>query len=177
MPLAYLVAEEQTALHVLQKLLPPETLKETGCEGSRYSAPSLARTILVTERKPVALLMNAHTTDETSVQERLGTLRYLLKQAAADIPFEVFLAVPELEAIVFQQKELLERITNTTLSEREWKLAKLSPRAFLTDVLPRQTASLAQLVETLEPADIAVLQQHPLLQAINAFLSSVMVLA
>lgn len=170
---AYVVTEDEFDCMLLQRLLPEHLVRATSFEVSRHSAPSLSRTILAVEQKPVALLVDAHTNDETAIQERTDILHYLLQQAAAGVPFRVFLAVPEIETVFFQDQALLERLTHTRFTEREWKLARLSPKAFLTEVVAAQSASLEHLVSSLSEDSISVLQQHPLVFELSAFLDSV----
>ncbi|NEP62626.1 MAG: hypothetical protein F6K31_37820, partial [Symploca sp. SIO2G7] len=100
MTLAYLVTEDKSDVDILKKLLPERYLRNTQLVvgGSKYSAQSLAGTILAVKLLPVALVIDADTKDESAIREKSELVHQLLYQASPGIPFKVFTAVPELVA-------------------------------------------------------------------------------
>lgn len=169
----YLVAEGQTDIQILEKLLVPETVNSTElvAAGGSYGAQSLATTLLTLRRRPLALVVDADTTNETTIQERVDLLRFLLRQAAGNVPHEVFIAVPEIEIVFFQERELFERLMERSLSDLEWHLARLSPKETIKN-LTRPSVSIGDLLSQLTERELALLRQHELIKGINDFLTT-----
>ena len=58
--------------------------------------------------RPVALVINANTTESGAIQEQASTITGLLLPASPGVPYKVFMAVPTVEAILEQVKTDLE---------------------------------------------------------------------
>lgn len=116
---AYLVTEGQTDADILKKLLPGNIVRDTEfvVGAGLYSAQSLARSLLAVKQSPVALVLDAETTDKGAIQEKEEFYREALRQASSSVKFEVFLAEPEVETFFYQLP-----------SFKEW-LAKHYPKA------------------------------------------------
>src|SRR5436309_859747 len=110
---AYVVVEGTTDVNLITRLLPPEVLQQTAvvAGGGRSNLTSVARTLLVTRRKPLVVLVDADTVDESSVLQRRREIEELIRQISAGVPFKVFIMVPEIEALLFRVPAALERIT------------------------------------------------------------------
>jgi hypothetical protein len=65
-------------------------------------------------------------------------MNYVLSQAPSGIPFQVSLAVPEIESIFLQDKSLIEKIAKRHFHELEWQLAQSKPKDFLETVLDKK---------------------------------------
>lgn len=171
---AYVITEGQSDVDILRKLIPDELVKDTEfiAASSQYNAQSLATTILAVKTKPVALLLNANTDNETLVQEKSNLLYQLLRQSSPGIPFQVFIAVPELEAIFFQDKHLIERLIKHSLSNVEWQLAKSHPKGFLIKYLDNNLEYLEIIFTSISADEIRTLQQHLIINQMITFLSS-----
>jgi len=137
-----------------------------------YAAMSMAATLLPVRKLPVALVLDADTENKSAIREREDFLRSFLRAAAGDVPFEVFLAVPTIEAILFQDRTLVEQFTHRELSDQEWAQARYDPKQVLavaTDHRPLR-AVIAGLSE--ERARV-LRQRDPLLSRLTDFLKSV----
>lgn len=97
----YLVVEGRTDAEILRRFLPRSLQQhyKLVIGDGKSSAISDARTLLTLSREPVALVVDADTTDPDQVREEESTTRQLLQSASAGINCEVFLAVPNLEGI------------------------------------------------------------------------------
>ena len=169
----YLIAEGQTDILILEKLLAPEVVSNTElvAAGGSYGAQSLATTLLTLRRRPLALVVDADTTHETTIQERVDLLRFLLRRAAGNVPHEVFVAVPEGEIVFLQDRALFERLMQRPLSDLEWHLAKLSPKETISNIAGPSVGAdylLSQLTEK----ELALLRHHELIKGVNDFLST-----
>jgi len=101
-PLVYIVVEGSDDASILRRILPTAVKAKCGfvVAKGRSAAISDARTLLVLSKEPVALVVDADTTDNFEVEKQEATLRELLYSASAGIKCDVFLAVPSLTAIL-----------------------------------------------------------------------------
>ncbi|MGO8675311.1 MAG: hypothetical protein ACLQVX_05515 [Limisphaerales bacterium] len=94
----YLVVKNSDEADMLRRLLPPRVREKIHFvlaeEGS--SAVSTARTLLALGGQPVALLVDAGTTDETQIATQRETLDALLQNASPNLPHCVLVAAPTL---------------------------------------------------------------------------------
>lgn len=172
----YLVLEGEVDKLIVERLLPGDVIQATEivvAQGSS-SAQSLATTLLGVRRRPLALVVDADTTNPSAVQERVDLLRYLLRQAAGNVPYAVFVAVPEVEVVLLYDRPLFERLVGKQLSDLEWRLAVLSPKEAIKDIAgsPASIDTINAIVKRLTDEDVEVLRQHPLIKELNDFLSS-----
>ncbi len=179
MTLTYVVTEGKSDVEILKKLLPEKIIRETQfvVGGGKYSAQSLAGTILAVKSLPVALVIDTDTQDELAIREKSELLHQLLHQASPGIPFEVFTAVPELEAVFFHDRSVLKKITGISLNDLEWQVAKHHPKEFLIKNLGKEPLFVEKILSKLDDEMIGDLQQHPLIEGLTEFLGSIVLLA
>jgi hypothetical protein len=175
---AYVVTEGKRDVELLKRVLPERIVRATEFVPGhgKDSARSLARSILASKRLPVALVVDADTDDEPTIRERESFLDYYLRQAAAGIPFRVFTAIPEIEAVFFEDRAFVEEITKQHFSTGDWEFARRHPKEFLTRSLregPEGPAVSQAVIETLSGETVRAIQQHPLVRGLTEFLSSV----
>ncbi|MTJ11466.1 hypothetical protein FJR11_02410 [Anabaena sp. UHCC 0187] len=179
MTLAYVITEGKTDIEILQRLLPKHLIQDTQfVEGvGSYGARSLASSLLATRSTPVALVLDADTEDQEQISEKYDLINNLLGQAFHGIPFKVSLATPEIEVILLQDKSLIEKIAKRSFNDLEWQFAKSQPRRFLVEVFRLQKSKpvIEQIFGNISDEEIQILQQHPLIQDLINFLSSVAV--
>lgn len=98
---AYVIVEGNRDAKALKRLLPTWILQRSRIltADGKSSAISDARTILVLEKHPVALVVDADTEDLRSAGQEREVLRQLLRNAAAGVSCEAFLAVPTLDEV------------------------------------------------------------------------------
>ncbi len=115
---AYLVTESHLDTEVLKHLLPKDVVQNTEFVAAKgqYSARSLAGTILSERMRPVALVLNAETEDADLIQTRRTTISSLLRLASAGVPYEVFLAVPTVAAILHLDSVRMESFDSERLN-------------------------------------------------------------
>jgi hypothetical protein len=107
-----IIMEGQTDAAILRALLPPELLK--ACHlmptAGRSTLVSVARTHLIKNHAPTAVIFDTDTLDPTIVAERIQTTRYLMGAVAGDTPFDIIYCIPHIEAIFFEDTTALKRI-------------------------------------------------------------------
>jgi hypothetical protein len=174
MTLSYIVLESNKNQEILEKLLPKNLIQDVKIVvgNSQYEVRSLASSLLATRNTPVILILDADTDNESQVFEKRDLVNYLLRRAAATTPFQVSLAIPEIEIIFLQNKPLIEKIAQRQFSDLEWQLAQSKPKEFLETVLGKQTSINEKIFSNINDEEIKILQQHPLIQEIITFLSS-----
>ncbi|MDX2039838.1 MAG: hypothetical protein SF097_01255 [Acidobacteriota bacterium] len=174
---ACVITEGQTDIDILKRVLPPSLTKEVEfVDGGGWSgAQSSAVTILAKRQIPVALVIDADANDEQTIHEKLDFSRWLLKQAAVQVPFEVFLAIPEVEAVFFQDQPFVEEIANRKFTDLEWRLMKLQPKELFVGSPMEKSQLLKRILGRLNQDSIKALQTHPLIKSLIGFLSSVVV--
>lgn len=172
----YLVTEGAFDVEMLRKILPEDVVSQTEfiTGAGRYSAQSLARSILTAKRAPVALVIDADTVEPSAIEEQKDFLKELLNQASAGTPFEVFIAVPELEVLLVDPPEVLGHISHHPPSANEAELAKLQPKKFLSELLAegKGKQSISKAIKMIDNQTLALIRQHPLIQSLSQFLST-----
>lgn len=171
---AYVITEGEWDIELLKKLLPKPLMKQIVlAEGhGSYGALSMAGTLLSTRRKPVALVVDTDSRSVNAIHEKVDTLRYLLRQNAAGVAFKVVPAIPEIEAVFFEDRNFVERITGRKFSDLEWKFAKLSPKEALTTFLGEPKQLHKKILSRMTKDDIRALQKHSLIVELSEFLEA-----
>ncbi len=107
----YLVAKSSDDSALLRRMLPPDTLRAIRfvVADDPSSAVSTARTLLALGGKPVGLVVDSGTTGETRITSQRQTLTGLLGDAAANVPWALFIAAPDLHR-VWEQRVALNKI-------------------------------------------------------------------
>lgn len=169
---AYVITEGKTDIAILKTLLSPSSLVDVefvGGSGS-YAAQSLARTILSVRGRPVALVIDADTMDEQTIQEKRTFLYQILHPAQASVTFEVFTAVPEIEIVFCYDKSIFDRIIGSVSLEADWKLAQTQPRRYLREHIPGYEPLALTILAKLSEQEIEKLRKHPLIRQLDEFL-------
>jgi hypothetical protein len=175
----YVITEGDSDAEILKAVLPEKVVKNVQfvVGSGRYSAQSLARSILAVEQMPVALVVDADTNETAAVQEQHEFLQASLNQASPDVPFEVFLAVPEIEVLLVQDLAFLKRLTKRSrFSDMEVEFARLHPKKFLLNALEREEpyeVVLRDILGDLDEQTVEAVQQHPLVEQLGEFVLSI----
>jgi hypothetical protein len=173
MPTAYVVTEGRIDAEILKRCLPERLTRDvyiTVGEGWS-SAMSLAGSILVVKARPVALVVDADSEDEAAIGERRDFATSFLGRTSARERFEVFVAVPEFEAVLFQSKSVVDHLLGKPISDMDFEAAKHRPKKWLTAAgvgYPKETASL---LGRLTEDDLAAIRSHALIIAVDDFLT------
>jgi|GEM_PF-4853414 len=170
---AYIVTECPSDGEILKTLLPKSLTQEIEFFNSD-DAESVASSLLVSRRLPVVMVTNSQSNHNLTIWEQEDTLKYLMRQAAAGRPFKVLMAIPHVEVVFFQDRELLEGWIDRQLTDLEWHLGRRNPKDLL-ELLPGGSAQfVARVLDSLSEVELQVLQQHPLMQDLMTFLERAM---
>jgi predicted ATP-dependent endonuclease of OLD family len=174
----HIVVEGPSDVVLLRELLRPDFDPEKHniriVEGGGWSgADSLARTILVVRKEPVVLVVDADTTVPERIREHQQFLDGSLGQVGARTPWRVFLAVPEIEALLFTDRQTLENLVGKRVSQEQFIRGQYEPRKVLDKLLSGQ--SYAQVFEQRLPQmDLSAVREQPLIRELKEFLAGVM---
>ena len=143
--------------------------------GGRSSAVSLARTLLTTRPARVALVVDAHATDQDRVSELREQLEGSLSYVAPFDRFGIFLAVPSMERLLFLDEVGMGEEFGDSLTPELKVRGEYEPKAVLERLFsardrkygPRATASL------LERLDLDRLREAPVIRDLMRFLVDV----
>lgn len=176
----YVVTEGQSDKEILATVLPKEVIQnvEFVVGSSRYSARSIARSILAVEQVPVALVVDADTSYAAAIKEQQGFLRAALGQASGGVRFKACLAVPEIEILLVRDRSFVEQLAGRSFSDLEMEFAKSRPKKFLCDVLNGENSCSEMLQKTLEKLrnsnqTLELLQEEQLVKELSEFVLSV----
>jgi hypothetical protein len=173
--IASVIAETDYGVELLQRVLPPDLKGEVELRsgGGPDGVVSMARTRLVTLRKPTAVVIDAKTSDRQLVGYRRQSMREVVGSVAGDVPIKIIMAVPELEIALFEAPGPLGRLypdftSNPLLielarSNTSQALKTLDP----TDDLP---AIRKRLLDEIRDDDLPALQQTQPIRELIDFL-------
>jgi hypothetical protein len=173
----YILVEGGADAEFLQRLLPPEVLKdaEIVIAGGSSGIPSLARSLLVRRKKPVAVVMDADSIDSDLIDERQTSTEDLIRAADASIPVKVIVAVPEIEAWFFAAPETIERVLGESVPPEFIALGKRDPRGVLLQLAEKSKTNWdsRRAVGLLDDHDIERIRALPEVSELSSFLRKV----
>ena len=139
--------------------------------GGKSAADSLGRSIVIRDRRPTAVVLDADQVDPEEVASERDFYEYSLASVAARTPTLLLLAVPTLEAVAFADPDLLERVAGRKLGEPERIRAEYDARKALDDLLggDRVRPPLDRFVDAAAAFDPAPVQRHDLIRRLRDF--------
>jgi hypothetical protein len=117
----------------LRRILAKELIQdaEIVVAGGRRGIPSLARSVLVTRRRPIAVVIDADSNDAEMIQEQRDDMEDLIRAADSSVPVKVIAAVPAIEAWLFAAPGAIARVAGGPLSAEIVNLSKTDPKGAL----------------------------------------------
>jgi hypothetical protein len=173
----HIVAEGAIDVALLKAVLRPEADKRSLhfiAAGGRSSAESYARTVTAVRQEPAVLVLDADAYAPAAVRERQDTVMSMLRQVALPRLWQVCLAVPEIETLLFADLAGIERFFQTKLTGETKVEARFQPREVLERLfrergLAYTANTLPQLLRVL---DLNLLRETPLVREVRDFLGS-----
>lgn len=174
---AYIVTEGRSDSDLLRRILPGELSHEVDIleAGGISSVKSMARSLLVTRRKPVAIVVDADSDDRFQAGVRFRDIEEVVEIAAPGVPVKVLVAVPELEAVLFQAPGLVARVFGDRATAEVMDLARRSPNQALGRLDEAGGVSAHQkILSQLTESDLAVIREAEVIRELIAFLHDVL---
>jgi hypothetical protein len=173
---AYVFVEGPSDVQFLERLLAPEAAKNVvfvPAGGASY-LPSLARSVLVRRRKPVAVFMDSDSVEPEVIEERRENTEELIKAAAGNIPVKVIFAVPEIETLFFSSPEVIERVLGENVPPEFLALGQRDPTGVLRELANRSHRQwdMKVALRSLDAHDLERMRSAPPVRELNNFLLS-----
>jgi hypothetical protein len=138
---------------------------------------SSASTRLAVLGQPVALVLDAGSTEPASVTRRRQLAEEVIGDATIRAPFRLLLAVPSLESLLFTRADLLVRAFGELANDggRSQELGRLSPRDAYKRLDPNGVdgAAFGKLLQALDDDDVAALREESPVRELIAFVIEV----
>ncbi|MDQ2730889.1 MAG: hypothetical protein M3Y56_04455, partial [Armatimonadota bacterium] len=103
--------------------------------GGWSSADSLARSYLVSGGTKVVLVVDADSSDTNQVEARRNFLKGSLGEIASPTMWTVVVIAPEIEALLFQDRKVIEAIAGRPVSDTEFVTGSFEPKRVLQQLL------------------------------------------
>lgn len=177
--IAYIICEGLYEAQLIKAILPKQVLKEVEfvAAGGISSVKSLARSIVVRRQVPVAIVIDADSTVPELVQIQTNSIKEIVESVSVNTPVKVILFVPEMEAIFFQDTQLLAKLLGYIPSQDELTLAISQPRKILKQLIDKSKKvkinDLAQFINNLSDEEIDNLRNASAIQELIYFLQAV----
>jgi hypothetical protein len=171
---AYIVVEGPADVQILRVLLDEtllEDVKVINGEG-QYGAETMARSLLLDQHIPVLLVIDADTTNPEAIHSYQQDLEFLTRSAAVGTPYKILQAVPTIEAVFLQDRNLFEQLIGRQFTDLEWRLGQKDPKELLNQSPHGATGFIQTTLDYLTEPMRHTLSQHPLIQEITDFLST-----
>ncbi len=140
--------------------------------GRGSNLASLARTILIQDREPTAVLLDTKTIDQEAIAERRGLVEYLLDGGGPPEMWHLTMMVPETAVLLFQNEQVLRSLLPGPLSFEQRIVARYEPTRMLSEVFAQAGKPFPKtLIQRISRADLSPLWKLPLLQPLERFLS------
>ena len=154
----FLIAEGETDVALLKKLIPSEYLERIKfVVGGGYSAAiALASSILY--NKPdsyVSLVLDADTADPSSIQEKRDFLDWQLSKMSANQLYDIHLFIPAIDALFI----------NYGVVKTKQKVS-FDPKATLKGVMEEECITLLEFINNLSQVDVKALREDQTIQNI-----------
>ncbi len=167
------VVEGEFDAQFLQRILDACQVRDfsISAAGGKSTAASFAMSILASRREPVALVLDADTSDQRAVEEQELIYYDLLRSSSRTTPFKIFSAVPALEVVLFSDREILSKIAGTPVSDLQVRDARDRPGQVLNTLLEKGGAqgNHLSLLQHIDDEAGRRLAKHPLLKSIISF--------
>ncbi|MBV9109476.1 MAG: hypothetical protein JO306_08735 [Gemmatimonadetes bacterium] len=139
----------------------------------RDQARPSARSAQVLSRQPVALVVDADTTDASRVAGQQRDLEWYYQWGATVAAFAVVQFVPQIEIIFFDRADVLGRALGGAVNEYVIVAGQFAPRAVLERLLAdSQIGDIAALVDSLSEHDVDAFREHPTVAALRSFVTT-----
>jgi hypothetical protein len=170
----YVLVESNTAAILLLKLLLQEQAAgsvEVWASRPMSSLYARARTLLTVRSEPVALVLDADSTDPEAARRRRLAAEEVVGEAAGEVPLRVLIAEPALEALLFLRPAAISRAFGPTPPDLP-TLGRVSPRDALRKLDPSGSEHNAsyQVTVALDDTDVMALRGEPPVRELLEFL-------
>ena len=171
-----IIVEGLTDVAILRALLPPQLVDACNLmpTAGRSTIVSVARTHLIKNHAPTAVMLDTDTLDPTIIAETIQTTRHLMGAVAGDTPFDVIYCIPHIEAIFFEDTPALQRIFPQFYNIFILQFAKTQPKDQLEVLFQKGGGprTLNAFLDQLTSGDVEKLRALYPIQQLMAFITN-----
>ncbi|MEE3717588.1 hypothetical protein V2H45_12560 [Tumidithrix elongata RA019] len=175
--IAYVICDSVYGKQLLKTILPKRSLNQVEVVSTTgiSSVKSLARSLVVLRQVPVFIVVDADSTIPELNQQYSKDIAEIVESVSVNTPVKVFLFVPEMESIFFQDIHLLSRLLGYSPSQDELDRAVTQPRKVLEHLISRSEVvrDKSEAIDRLANENLEILQSAPVIQELIHFLESV----
>jgi hypothetical protein len=136
--------------------------------GGWSGADALARSYLTDPDVRVAVVVDADTLDANGAAERKRFLERSLGQIAPHSRWCAVVVVPEIEALLFENRSMIEGLLGKPVDPTEFVRGKYEPKTVLSELMPG--VRLNHLYSRLASVDLSALRNRPEIEELSRFL-------
>jgi hypothetical protein len=124
---------------------------------------------------PTVLLLDSDTLEERLLMERRHTVDGILDRGHGRTPYLLILAVPQVEAILFSDRQGFEKALGRKVADLDWFEARFRPRGVLRRLLGNRdyNGAALEVIDALDDAALRRMARHPIIQEILGFMAEV----
>jgi hypothetical protein len=172
----YIFVQDSMDEEFLRRILPADVLADAKIITAGIGGiPSYARTILITRKKPVVVVMDSYSVVPAAIAEQHGETEELIRFANASIPVKVIMAVPEMEAWFFAAPQVIARELGTVVSDDFIFLGKRDPKGVLELLAQKNQKQwdTHRVISLLDDEDVNKIRAIPAVNELISFLRNV----
>jgi hypothetical protein len=172
--IAYIVTEDTFDEKLLKRLLPGDLLRDIFivAAGGLSDGISMARSLAVRRQVPLLLVFDSDSVDAGLIEQRRSEIEYIVAGVSIR-PIKVVMAVPQLEGVLFSDRELVRRWFGDWLTQEDLIRAEYQPRMVLERLVAEGGMSIEGLVEGLSDREVERMRSAGVIREAMAFLEQV----
>lgn len=169
------VVEDATGVRLLERVLPSagDRCVRLLDAGDGRSAIYVPHSIRGSSGDSVVLLLSARSVDPENIEYQRENKEEVLAILGTPLRTELLFAVPELEAVLFHDLAVLERLLGLEMTEEDRIEARFIPKKVLARLLERSGRFVdeAALIDALDDWAVRRIVEHPLIRQLEALIA------
>ena len=170
----YAIFDSAASARLVGRLIDDPSLL-LGAAEVQSSAIMMAGGALRRELTPTVLVLDSDSLEERAILAEQAEINGLMSLYGSPLPYRVVLAIPQVEAILFSDREGFEKALGRKVGDEDWFEARFRPRAVLQRLLAGSDyeEALRNLGRALDEAAVRRMGRHPIVREIRDFMAEV----
>ncbi|HEV7589802.1 MAG TPA: hypothetical protein VGO40_16935 [Longimicrobium sp.] len=170
----FAILDSMPAARLVRRIIGDESF-EVFNAGERSTAIMMACGALTRELTPTVLLLDADTLEHRMLTQSRLTVGGILDRCHGRTPYRLILAIPQVEAILFSDREGLENALGRAVADLDWFEARFRPRAVFRRLLGEGDFEEKALtvIDALDDVALRRMARHPVVREIRSFMTEV----
>lgn len=141
----------------------------------RSSAIMGACGVITHELTPTILVLDSDSLEDRAIMAEKAEVGGILAMCQKRVPYRLILAIPQVEAILFSDREGIEKALGQKIADEDWFEARFRPRAVLRRLLGDDDYAqrAVAVIDRLDEAALRRMRRHPVVREIVEFLPEV----